>query len=96
MVVLEANTIPYAFFAVFGWLGGATINWLKPKYTLILGAVGYPIYAGSLWYYDSTGRSWFPLLGGTVLGISGACLWTGAGLVAFSYAEEKHKGLVSI
>jgi hypothetical protein len=28
-----------------------------------IGALGYPFYAGSLWYYDRIGHEGFPLFG---------------------------------
>jgi hypothetical protein len=33
---------------------------------------------GSFWYYDSTGKSWFPILGGAYLGLTAGLLWTTA------------------
>jgi hypothetical protein len=29
----------------------------------MIGAVGYPLYVGGLWYFDRHGQEWFPYLG---------------------------------
>ena len=62
----------------------------------MIGSLGYPLYVGGLWYYDRTGHSWFPLLGGAVLGLTGGFLWSTAAFVQFAYAREKDKALVSL
>lgn len=74
-----------------GWLAGTVLNFLKPKITIALGAIGYPIYLGGLWYYDRTGHASFPLAGGAILGVTAALLWTSSGYIQFAYAEEKDK-----
>ncbi|KAM5466608.1 hypothetical protein MauCBS54593_005865 [Microsporum audouinii] len=55
------NVIIYALFTICGWFGGAALNILKPKLSVMIGSVGYPLYVAGLWYYDRTGHSWFPL-----------------------------------
>ncbi|KAJ6438094.1 hypothetical protein O9K51_08683 [Purpureocillium lavendulum] len=68
------------------------MNTIGPRLTMALGASGYSIFVGGLWYFDLSGHSWFALLGGVILGISAGLLWTVAGYIQFAYAEEKHKG----
>ena len=46
-----------------------------------VGAFGYPFYVSGLWYYDAQGNEWYPLLGGAVLGITAAMLWTVSGFM---------------
>jgi hypothetical protein len=81
-------------FTLFGWIGGSILNLLKPKYTLMIGAVGYPLYVGGLWYFDRQGGDWFPYLAGAILGCTAGCLWTAGGFIQFAYANEDEKGLV--
>lgn len=80
--------------ALVGLFGGPILNILRPKLALMTGSIGYPLYCGGLWYYDRTGNSWFPLMSGAILGLTGGFLWTAAAYVQFTYAEEKDKGLV--
>lgn len=89
------NSILYGPYTLFGWMAGSILNFLKPKKTILIGSIGYPLYAGSLWYYDRTGHQWFPLLGGFILGFCAACLWTTSGFIQFAYAEESEKAMVS-
>jgi hypothetical protein len=82
-------------FTLFACLGGTIVNLLRPRLSMMVGSLGYPLYIGGLWYYDRTGQTWFPLFGGAMLGVLCGILWTCAGMIAFSYAEEREKGLAS-
>ncbi|KAM5460956.1 hypothetical protein MferCBS49748_007571 [Microsporum ferrugineum] len=85
------NVIIYALFTICGWFGGAALNILKPKLSVMIGSVGYPLYVAGLWYYDRTGHSWFPLFAGAVLGSLCGPLWTTAAFIQFAYPQEKDK-----
>ncbi|KAJ9145453.1 Membrane transporter protein [Pleurostoma richardsiae] len=85
------NSILYGVYTVAGWCGGTALNFLRPKYTIAFGALGYPFYVGSLWYYDRIGHQAFPLFAGAFLGLTAAMLWTASGFIQFAYAEEKDK-----
>lgn len=87
------NAILYGLFALTGLFGGSILNILRPKLSLMIGSLGYPLYVGGLWYFDRTGGSWFPLLSGAILGLTSGFLWTATTYVQFTYAEEKDKGL---
>lgn len=49
-IVNKANVILYCLFGASGILGGSIINKIGPRWALMIGATGYPMYAGSLWY----------------------------------------------
>ncbi|KAF5598145.1 hypothetical protein FPANT_3909 [Fusarium pseudoanthophilum] len=91
-VTTTAYATLYAVFTFTGFFGGSVMNTIGPRLTMALGAAGYPIFVGGLWYFDLSGHSWFALLGGVILGISAGLLWTVAGYIQFAYAEEKQKG----
>lgn len=93
-VANKTNAILYGLLAFVGLFGGTILNMLRPKLSLMIGSIGYPLYVGGLWYYDRTGISWFPLFSGAALGITGGFLWTAAAYIQFAYAEEKDKALV--
>lgn len=82
-------------FALFGFLGGTIVNLLRPKLSMMFGSIGYPLYVGSMWFYDQTGQTWFPLFAGAVLGCTVGILMTCAVMISISYPEEHQKGLVS-
>lgn len=94
-VANQTNAILYGLFALMGIFGGSILNILRPKLSLMIGSIGYPLYCGGLWYYDRTGNAWFPLLSGAILGLTSGFLWTAAAYVQFTYAEEKDKGQVN-
>jgi hypothetical protein len=45
----KINIVTGTFIAFSGVFGGCINNRLGPKYTLMLGASGYPVFVGSLW-----------------------------------------------
>ncbi|KAF5556146.1 hypothetical protein FMEXI_1279 [Fusarium mexicanum] len=91
-VITTAYAMLYAVFTFAGFFGGSIMNTIGPRLTMAVGASGYPIFVGGLWYFDLSGHSWFALLGGVILGISAGLLWTVAGYIQFAYVEEKQKG----
>lgn len=90
-VVSTASAITFGIFALSGWLGGTVLNLVKPKLMIMLAATGYPLYVGSLWYFDRIGGAWFPYFAGAFLGVTAGMLWTAAGFIQFAYAAEDEK-----
>jgi MFS family permease len=89
----NANTALYACFAVFGVLGGAAHNLLGPRATLMLGALTYPLYAGSFLYYNHHPESQaFPVTAGALLGAGAGFLWAAQGAVMTSYPPPNRRG----
>ncbi|KAF7790590.1 hypothetical protein EIP86_001546 [Pleurotus ostreatoroseus] len=87
-----SNAVLYALFAVTGLISGGINNLLGPRYTLCLGTLGYALYVGSLWCYQTQGTSWFLIFAGAILGITAALLWSAQGAIMMSYPLEKDKG----
>ncbi|KAK0264500.1 hypothetical protein LTS09_001979 [Friedmanniomyces endolithicus] len=79
----------FAFSAV---AAGPLLNKIGPRWTLMFGITGYPIYQGAMWYFDESGLLWYPILAGAYLGLSAGCLWTTSVFVATAYPEERDKG----
>jgi MFS family permease len=89
----DANTVVYACFAVFGVLGGAAYNLLGPRATLLLGALTYPLYAGSFLHYNHHhGSRAFPMAAGALLGVGSALLWAAQGAIITSYPPLNRRG----
>ncbi|KAF8647620.1 hypothetical protein HU200_065255 [Digitaria exilis] len=88
----NANTALYACFAVFGVLGGAAHNLLGPRLTLLVGALTYPLYAGSFLYYNHHPRQAFPVTAGALLGAGAGFLWAAQGAIMTSYPPPNRRG----
>ncbi|RCV32490.1 hypothetical protein SETIT_7G007000v2 [Setaria italica] len=88
----NANTALYACFAVFGVLGGAAHNLLGPRVTLLLGAITYPLYAGSFLYYNHHASQAFPVAAGAILGAGAGFLWAAQGAIMTSYPPPNRRG----
>ncbi|KAI0646682.1 MFS general substrate transporter [Trametes meyenii] len=82
----------YGTFAITGLVSGGISNILGPRITLFIGTLGYALYVGSLWCYQTQGTGWFVILAGAILGVSAALLWSAQGAIMMSYPLEKDKG----
>jgi len=86
------NAVLYSLFAVMGLFAGGVCNVLGPRLTLFIGSLGYSLYVGGLWCYQTTGNQGFLIASGALLGISAALLWAAQGSVMMSYPLEGDKG----
>jgi MFS family permease len=87
-----SNSSLYAVYFVAGLFSGSVVSTFGPRYTFMFGTLGYPVFAGAMWYFSETGHLWYPVFGGVILGITAVNLWTAAAFIAFSYATESKKG----
>ncbi|KZV77523.1 MFS general substrate transporter [Peniophora sp. CONT] len=87
-----ANGVLYGCFAAMGIFAGGVTNLLGIRPTIFLGSLGYALYIGSLWCFQTQGTRWFVVFAGALLGISAALLWSAQGAIMMSYPLEKDKG----
>ncbi|KZV74367.1 MFS general substrate transporter [Peniophora sp. CONT] len=87
-----SNGVLYGCFALMGLFAGGVTTLLGPRATMLLGTLGYILYIGSLWCFQTQGTRWFVIFSGAVLGISAALLWSAQGAIMMSYPLEKDKG----
>jgi len=64
----------FAFSAV---AAGPLLNKIGPRWTLMFGITGYPIYQGAMWYFDESGLLWYPIFAGAYLGLSAVSVASG-------------------
>ncbi|KAF8909215.1 MFS general substrate transporter [Mucidula mucida] len=87
-----SNSVLYGVFCIAGFFGGSINNLLGPRLTLFIGTLGYILYIGSLWCFQTQGTRWFLIVAGGILGATAALLWSAQGCIMMSYPEEKDKG----
>ncbi|KAF8335875.1 MFS general substrate transporter [Cantharellus anzutake] len=80
-----ANGVLYGCFTLTGFVAGGINNVLGPRLTLFLGSLGYALYVGALWCYQTQKSAWFLIFAGAILGISAALLWAAQGAIMMSY-----------
>ncbi|KAF9974084.1 hypothetical protein BGZ73_002646 [Actinomortierella ambigua] len=88
----NANSALYACFSIFGLFAGAIHNKLGPKWTILIGSLTYPLYAGSLLAYNHKQSSGFTIAAGGILGAGAGLLWTAQGAMMMAYPREDDKG----
>jgi MFS family permease len=77
---------------IFCLLGGPIANRIGLSYTLLLGAVGYPIYSAGLYTNNRFGNNWLVLVGAVACGVSAGLFWASEGAVALGYPESSKRG----
>jgi hypothetical protein len=79
-LVNAANALLYAFMTVTCFAGPWLTNVIGFKWTLAVGALGYPLYAAGLYVNNRTGATWFVYLGAVACGISAGFFWSVEGM----------------
>lgn len=87
-----SNSVLYGVFCIAGFFGGSINNILGHNVTLFIGTLGYMLYTGSLWCFQTQGARWFVIFAGAVLGSTAALLWSAQGSIMMSYPKEEDKG----
>ncbi|KAF7881990.1 uncharacterized protein EAF01_011770 [Botrytis porri] len=91
-LVNAANALVFGLMGIFCVLGGPIANRIGLKYTLTLGAVGYPVYSAGLYANNRYGNVWLVLVGAVTCGISAGLFWASEGAVALGYPEPAKRG----
>lgn len=93
-VQANASAILYATFAFFGLFSGSINNVLGPRWTLILGTLGYSLYIASFLVINiHPDAGAFVVAAGAILGVCAALLWTAQGSLMMAYPTEGQKGM---
>jgi hypothetical protein len=53
-----SNGVLYGVFAFSAVGAGPLLNLIGPRWTLLMGITGYPIYQGAMWFFDAYGHLW--------------------------------------
>jgi len=93
-VIAHGNTILNILFAVTSLFAPVAVNVLGPRVTLLIGALGYPIYVMALLFaglYHSISDFWI-LVASAILGLCAAFTWTAQGALIMAYPTPEKKG----
>ncbi|ORX69645.1 MFS general substrate transporter [Linderina pennispora] len=88
----NANTALYVCFIISGLFGGAIVNKCGVRFTMFISGLTYALYSGSYIYINHTGKSWFTIWAGAMLGLGAGIFWTAQGMIMMSYPLENEKG----
>ncbi|KUL85768.1 hypothetical protein ZTR_08488 [Talaromyces verruculosus] len=90
-LVNAANSLVFALMGFFCLFGAPIANRIGLKWTLLLGAVGYPIYSAGLYTNNRFGTIWLVLVGSAACGISAGLFWASEGAIAIGYPEPSKR-----
>lgn len=91
-LVNAANALVFAIMGFLCLFGGPIANRLGLAWTLVLGAVGYPVYSAGLYCNNRFGNVWFVLVGAAACGASAGLFWASEGAIALGYPEPSKRG----
>ncbi|KAL2213200.1 MFS general substrate transporter [Sarocladium strictum] len=91
-LVNAANALVFAIMGFLCLFGGPIANRIGLKWTLLLGAAGYPIYSAGLYTNNKFGNVWFVLVGAVACGFSAGLFWASEGAIALGYPEPGKRG----
>ncbi|KAK1595548.1 major facilitator superfamily domain-containing protein [Colletotrichum navitas] len=91
-LVNAANALVFGLMGFLCLFGGPIANRIGLSWTLLLGAVGYPLYSAGLYTNNRFGNVWFVLVGAVACGISAGLFWASEGAVALGYPEPSKRG----
>lgn len=91
-VVNAANGATFCLMVVSCFLGSTVVRYIGIKWTMIVGTMGYSVYAAGLYTNNRFGESWLILLGAVLCGISAGLFWMAEAAIALSYPEPYNQG----
>lgn len=91
-LVNAANALVFGIMGFLCLFGGPIANRIGLSWTLVLGAVGYPVYSAGLYCNNRFGNEWFVLVGAVACGFSAGLFWASEGAIALGYPEPEKRG----
>ncbi|KAJ9484862.1 hypothetical protein VN97_g8509 [Penicillium thymicola] len=91
-LINAANALVFGLMGILCLFGGPIANRIGLRWTLMLGAVGYPVYSAALYTNNRFGNVWFVLVGSVFCGLSAGLFWASEGAVALGYPEPAKRG----
>ncbi|OAX84166.1 hypothetical protein ACJ72_01470 [Emergomyces africanus] len=91
-LVNAANALLYAFMTATCFAGPWLTNAIGFRFTLAIGALGYPLYGAGLYVNNRSGSTWFVYFGAVMCGISAGFFWSVEGAISTGYPEQHKRG----
>ncbi|THY70220.1 MFS general substrate transporter [Aureobasidium pullulans] len=87
-----ANAINYVMLALVCFLGGPLVNKLGVRWSLVIGAMSFPIQGSSYYCNSKFGNQWYIIFGGFVSGIGTGCWYVAESGTIMSLAPSGARG----
>ncbi|KAF2723834.1 MFS general substrate transporter [Polychaeton citri CBS 116435] len=91
-LVNTANALTFCLMVLTCALSGLFVKYIGIRWTLILGASGYCLFAAGLYCNNRYGTSWFVLFGAACCGLSAGIFWMAEAAIALAYPEPHNQG----
>ncbi|KAI1341712.1 MFS general substrate transporter [Xylariaceae sp. FL0016] len=87
-----ATAVNYALLAIVCCLGGPIVNKLGTKWSLVIGAMSFPIRGSSYYCNSKFGNQWYLIFGGAITGIGTGCWYVAESGCIMSLAPSGARG----
>ncbi|KAI0018225.1 MFS general substrate transporter [Xylariomycetidae sp. FL0641] len=87
-----ATAVNYALLAIVCLLGGPIVNKLGTKWSLVIGAMSFPIRGSSYYCNSKFGNQWYLIFGGAVTGIGTGCWYVAESGTIMSLSPSGARG----
>lgn len=90
--VNAANSVIFCLQVLVCLIGSAMIAKIGLKWALVLGMVGFPIYASSVYCNIRYNNTWYIMLACVIDGMSSGIFWLTEGAIVLAYPEKHRRG----
>ncbi|KAJ5152022.1 major facilitator superfamily domain-containing protein [Penicillium capsulatum] len=90
--VNAANAVIFCLQVLVCIFGSSLIAQIGLKWAFVIGMVGFPIYASSVYCNIKDSNTWYIMLACVIDGISSGIFWLTEGAIVLSYPEKHHRG----
>ncbi len=87
-----ANALTFCLMVLTCSLASIFVKYLGIKWTLILGAAGYALFAAGLCCNNRFHTAWAILFGAPLCGLGAGIFWMAEAAIALSYSEPHNQG----
>ena len=91
-LVNTANALTFCLMVLSCYLSSVVVHYIGIRWTLMIGAAGYCLYAAGLYTHNRFGTEWFVLFGAAVNGLSAGLFWMAEAAIALAYPEPYNQG----
>ncbi|BCS28449.1 uncharacterized protein APUU_70019S [Aspergillus puulaauensis] len=90
--VNAANAVIFCLQVVVCIFGSSLIAKIGIRWAFVLGMVGFPIYASSIYCNVKDGNTWYIMLACVIDGVSSGIFWLTEGAIVLAYPEKHRRG----
>ena len=93
-LVNAANALTFTLMVLTCWLSSGIVHYIGVRGALMVGTLGYAVYAAGLYTNNRYGTEWLVLFGAACCGLSAGVFWAVEAAIAIAYPEPYNRGRI--